>query len=429
MAPVTPIRRVAMLSVHTSPWEQPGTGDAGGLNVYVVEVAKRMARRGIAVEVFTRATSGTQPREAELAAGVTVRTVTAGPFEGLSKNDLPGQLCAFAAGVMRAEAARPEGWYDLVHSHYWLSGQVGWLASDRWQVPLVHTMHTMARVKNASLAAGDTPEPSGREIGELQVVDAADRLVANTDGEARELIELYDADPAKVRVVEPGVDLDTFTPGDRATARRAVGLAQDALVLLFVGRIQPLKAPDLLLRAAARLLTRRPGLRDRLVVAVLGGPSGTGLEQPEALQRLAAELGISAQTRFVPPVSRAALARWYRAADVLTVPSYSESFGLVALEAQACGAPVVAAAVGGLPTAVGDAGVLVDGHDPDQWSRVLERLLDDDLGRARLSRAAVVHASGFSWERTTTRLLEVYEQARAVRGGAAVDDAPAALAP
>jgi len=429
MAPVTPIRRVAMLSVHTSPWEQPGTGDAGGLNVYVVEVAKRMARRGIAVEVFTRATSGTQPREAELAAGVTVRTVTAGPFEGLSKNDLPGQLCAFAAGVMRAEAARPEGWYDLVHSHYWLSGQVGWLASDRWQVPLVHTMHTMARVKNASLAAGDAPEPSGREIGELQVVEAADRLVANTEGEARELIELYDADPAKVRVVEPGVDLDTFTPGDRATARRAVGLAQDALVLLFVGRIQPLKAPDLLLRAAARLLTRRPGLRDRLVVAVLGGPSGTGLEQPGALQRLAEELGISAQTRFVPPVSREALARWYRAADVVTVPSYSESFGLVALEAQACGAPVVAAAVGGLPTAVGDAGVLVDGHDPDQWSQVLERLLDDDLGRARLSRAAVAHASGFSWERTTTRLLEVYEQARAARGGAAVDDAPAALAP
>jgi len=420
---VTPIRRVAMLSVHTSPLEQPGTGDAGGLNVYVSEVAERLARRGIAVEIFTRATSGTQPREVELAPGVTVRTVTAGPYEGLSKNDLPGQLCAFAAGVMRTEAARPEGWYDLVHSHYWLSGQVGWLAADRWQVPMVHTMHTMARVKNATLAAGDSPEPSGREIGEAQVVEAADRLVANTAGEARELVELYDADPAKVRVVQPGVDLDTFTPGDRAAARRGVGLPQDAVVLLFVGRIQPLKAPALLLEAAARLLARRPDLRDRLVVAVLGGPSGSGLDQPESLQRLAEHLGISAQTRFVAPVSRERLARWYRAADLVTVPSYSESFGLVAVEAQACGAPVLAAAVGGLPTAVGDAGVLVEGHDPDHWSLAIQRLLEDDIGRARLARAAVAHASGFSWERTTSQLLEVYAEACAARTGSPIDEA------
>ena len=222
-------RRVAMLSVHTSPLEQPGTGDAGGLNVYVVETARRLAERGTQVEIFTRATASDLPPIAELAPGVLVRHVTAGPFEGLSKNDLPGQLCAFAAGLLRTEARQEPGWYDLVHSHYWLSGQVGWLAADRWCVPLVHTMHTMAKVKNAQLADGDLPEPAGRVIGEEQVVEAADRLLANTQAEARELIELYDADPDRVAVVPPGVDLGAFTPGGpdgRRAARRRLGLDQ-----------------------------------------------------------------------------------------------------------------------------------------------------------------------------------------------------------
>jgi D-inositol-3-phosphate glycosyltransferase len=409
------VRRVAMLSVHTSPLEQPGTGDAGGLNVYVVEVSKRLAQRGIEVEIFTRKTDGALPLQSEIAPGVHVRNVIAGPFEGLGKEDLPGQLCAFAQGVMRAEAARPEGWYDLVHSHYWLSGQVGWLAADRWRVPLVHTMHTMARVKNSRLAEGDTPEPPGREIGEAQVVDAADRLVANTLGEADELVDLYDADPAKVRVVSPGVDLDLFTVGDVSAARAQVGLPQDAYVLLFVGRIQPLKAPDVLLRAAADLLARRPELRQRMVVAVVGGPSGSGLGNPRALQELAAELGIQAQVRFVPPVDRATLAQWYRAADLVAVPSHSESFGLVAVEAQACGTPVVGAAVGGLPFAIGDGGLLIDGHRTPDWSAALEGLLDEPRRRELLSRKAVQHACGFSWERTTDRLLEVYAESMVAR--------------
>jgi D-inositol-3-phosphate glycosyltransferase len=185
------IKRVLMLSVHTSPLEQPGTGDAGGLNVYVVEVARELARRDIEVEVFTRTTTADLDPTVELEPGVLVRHVTAGPYEGLGKEDLPGQLCAFAAGVMRAGAHEPEGHYSLVHSHYWLSGQVGWLAADRWQVPLVHTMHTMAKVKNLHLAEGDTPEPPGREIGEQQVVEAADRIIANTLGEAHELVDLY----------------------------------------------------------------------------------------------------------------------------------------------------------------------------------------------------------------------------------------------
>jgi D-inositol-3-phosphate glycosyltransferase len=403
-----------MLSVHTSPLERPGTGDAGGLNVYVVETAQRLAARGVAVEVFTRATSSDQPGVVELVPGVLVRHVTAGPFEGLVKEDLPGQLCAFTAGVMRTEARRPAGWYDLVHSHYWLSGQVGWLAAERWQVPLVHSMHTMARVKNHALASGDTPEPAGREIGEAQVVEAADRLVASTDDEAKALVELYDAEPGKVAVVPPGVDLDVFRPADRHQARAALGLPTDAFVLLFVGRIQPLKAPDLTLRAAAELLRERPELRSRLVVAVVGGPSGSGLAAPDSLQRLAADLGILDLVRFAPPVSRTDLAGWYAAADLVTVPSYNESFGLVAVEAQACGTPVVAAAVGGLRTAVADgrSGVLVDDHEPAHWAKVIGDLLADEPGRERLARGAVAHAAGFSWDATVDALLDVYRGAQ-----------------
>lgn len=413
-----------MLSVHTSPLEQPGTGDAGGLNVYVVEVARQLAARNVEVEIFTRTTTADLPPTVELAPGVLVRHVTAGPYEGLSKADLPGQLCAFAAGVMRIAAHAPERWYHLVHSHYWLSGQVGWLAADRWRAPLVHTMHTMARVKNAHLADGDRPEPHGREIGEAQVVEAADRLIANTLGEARELISLYAAEPGKVVVVPPGVDLGLFTPGDQRASRARVGLPQEAKALLFVGRIQPLKAPEVLVKAAAELLARHPQWAGELVVAVLGGPSGSGLEHPRALQELADQLGITPQMRFVDPVPRPELADWYRAADVVAVPSHSESFGLVAVEAQACGTPVVAADVGGLPTAVGDAGVLVDGHDPRKWADSLETLLLDPAHREVLSRKAIDHAALFGWDRTTDRLLEVYYEACRARTSSPIGEAP-----
>ncbi len=432
------IDRVAMLSVHTSPLEQPGTGDAGGMNVYVVEVAHQLAKRGVDVEIFTRTTTTDLPPTVEMEPGVIVRHVTAGPYEGLGKDDLPGQLCAFAAGVMRTGAHEAEDHYSLVHSHYWLSGQVGWLAADRWQVPLVHTMHTMARVKNLHLAEGDTPEPAGREIGEVQVVEAADRLIASTLGERRELIDLYAAEPDKVVVVPPGVDLSLFSPGDARAARAAVGLPQDAKVLLFVGRIQPLKAPEVLIKAAAELLSRHPHWAGELVVAVLGGPSGSGLAHPHGLQELAEGLGISAQVRFVPPVPRTQLADWYRAADLVAVPSHSESFGLVAVEAEACGTPVVAADVGGLPTAVGEAGVLVEGHDPHTWALALESLLLDPARRQTLSHKAVAHAALFGWDRTTERLYEVYVEACRARvhskdgpspNGSLAAGIPAALVP
>lgn len=382
------------------------------MNVYVVETSTRIAEAGIEVEIYTRAASSSLPPSVELAPGVTVRHVTAGPFEGLTKDQLPGQLCAVTAGLLRAEASRPEGWFDLIHSHYWLSGQVGWLASERWNVPLVHSMHTMARVKNAELAAGDRPEPEVRVIGEQQVVDAATRLIANTVDEKCQLVELYGADPSRIDVVHPGVDLATFSPGDRAAARRTKGVASDSIVLLFVGRIQPLKAPDVLLGAAA-VMEQDPAIRERLRVVVCGGPSGSGLDRPNALIEQARALGIQDIVRFEPPGDRKSLADWYRAADLTIVPSHSESFGLVAVESQACGTPVVAASVGGLRTAVADgvSGALVAGHDPRMYAETILRLISDRTRMAELQAGARMHAAGFGWDNTTRGLLETYRAA------------------
>ncbi|QIV81322.1 D-inositol-3-phosphate glycosyltransferase [Mycolicibacterium frederiksbergense] len=396
-------RRVAVLSVHTSPLAQPGTGDAGGMNVYVLQTALELARRGVEVEIFTRATSSADAPLVQVAPGVLVRNVVAGPFEGLDKNDLPTQLCAFTAGVLRAEATHEPGYYDIVHSHYWLSGQVGWLAADRWAVPLVHTAHTLAAVKNAALAEGDAPEPALRAVGEQQVVDEADRLIVNTEIEAQQLVSLHNADRQHIDVVHPGVDLRVFTPGAKRDARAALGLDPREKVVAFIGRIQPLKAPDVLLRAVAKL----PDIR----VVIAGGPSGSGLATPEGLVHLAAELGITDRVTFLPPQSRDDLVRVYRAADIVAVPSYNESFGLVAVEAQACGTPVVAAAVGGLPVAVRDgvSGALVDGHDPEAWAKTLDEVLAKDP--VALSKAAVEHAATFSWAHTVDGLLDSYAHA------------------
>jgi D-inositol-3-phosphate glycosyltransferase len=372
------------------------------MNVYVLQSALELAGRGVEVEIFTRATSSSDAPVVRIAPGVLVRNVVAGPFEGLDKYDLPTQLCAFTAGVLRVEASHEPGYYDIVHSHYWLSGQVGWLASDRWAVPLVHTAHTLAAVKNLSLAQGDTPEPALREVGEQQVVDAADRLIVNTEDEAEQLVSLHHADRSRIDVVYPGVDLAVFTPGDKSEARAALGLSADEPVVAFIGRIQPLKAPDVLLRAAAQM----PGVR----VLVAGGPSGSGLAAPDGLVSLAGELGIADRVTFLPPQSRLDLVNVYRAADVVAVPSYSESFGLVAVEAQACGTPVVAAAVGGLPVAVRDgvSGVLVGSHDPDDWAVALRSA----LARVETLRdGALRHASEFSWAHTVDALLASYNRA------------------
>jgi D-inositol-3-phosphate glycosyltransferase len=252
-------------------------------------------------------------------------------------------------------------------------------------------------------------------IGEEQVVEAADMLIANTDFEAKQLINLYDADPARVEVVHPGVDLSLFRPGSQHAARERLGLPADAVVPLFAGRIQPLKGPEVLLRAVAALLARDPALRARLVVPVVGGSSGTGLDHPEQLAQLGTALGIADVVRFVPPVPQSELADWYAAATLVCVPSYNESFGLVAVEAQASGTPVVAAAVGGLTTTVRDgvSGILVEGHDPDDYARAIERIVSQPALRASLARGAVTQAEHFSWELTAERTVQVYRTAAA----------------
>jgi D-inositol-3-phosphate glycosyltransferase len=405
--------RVASLMLHTSPLEQAGIGDAGGMNVYVVESAKRIAESGVQVDIFTRANKPNLPETVEIADGVKVVHLEAGPYGSVSKDELPSQICALMSSYLRYELQRPAGYYDLIHSHYWISGQLGWLVSERYGLPLIHTMHTMAKVKNQSLAEGESPEPQTRAIGEEQVVSAASALIANTASEAASLVSLYDACPDNVFVVSPGVDLRTYkVNGGKKLSREKLKIGQDKLMLLFVGRIQPHKGPEVLIRAVAEMVTHTPILRSKLRAVVMGGPSGNGSQEPERLASLAKFLGVSDIVEFIPPVPHEELSDWYRAADLVTVPSYSESFGLVALEAQACGTPVVATAVGGLRAAVADgiSGVLVDGHDPRAWSATLQRLLMEPQHRLLLSMGAVEHASRFGWDTTARGILDVYDQ-------------------
>ena len=401
--------RIAVLMVHTSPLDQPGIGDAGGMNIYVVESAQRMAAMGVSVDIFTRRTHATETETVEISPGVRVRYFECG-HGTLTKEQLPAHISGLSKEFLRLVKDEK---YDAIHSHYWISGKVAMPAAKELGIPLVHTMHTMARVKNLNLAEGETPEPMIRVQGETQVVAAANALVANTDAEAASLVSLYDACPDIVHVVSPGVDLYTFTPGQgRSAAREFVGLPSDALVVSFVGRIQPHKGPEVLIRATSELVKHSPLLRHKLVVNIIGGASGANTEEVDRLKELATWLAIDDVVRFAPPVQRADLAQWYRAADLVVVPSYSESFGLVALEAQACGTPVVATAVGGLRTAVADgiSGVLVDGHDPKAWSSVIVRLLQEPQRRVLLSMGAIEHASHFGWDATARGTLDIYDQ-------------------
>jgi D-inositol-3-phosphate glycosyltransferase len=401
--------RIATLMVHTSPLDQPGIGDAGGMNIYVLESAQRMAAMGVSVDVFTRRTDPAAPEIVEISPGVRVRHFDCG-HGTLTKEQLPIHISGLSqefSRIMRTEN------YDVIHSHYWLSGKVAMPAAKELGIPLVHTMHTMARVKNLNLAEGETPEPMIRVQGETQVVAAANALIANTDAEGASLVSLYDACPDIVHVVSPGVDLFTFTPGEsRSAARDQIGQPQDALVVSFVGRIQPHKGPEVLIRATSELVKHSPLLRHKLIVNIVGGASGANTEEVDRLKELTTWLAIDDVVRFSPPVPREELPQWYRAADLVVVPSYSESFGLVALEAQACGTPVVATAVGGLRTAVADgiSGVLVDGHDPKAWSSVISRLLQEPQRRVLLSMGAIEHASHFGWDVTARGTLDIYDQ-------------------
>jgi D-inositol-3-phosphate glycosyltransferase len=406
--------KIATLMVHTSPLDQAGVGDAGGMNVYVTESAKKMAQAGLSVDVFTRANKPNLPESIQIADGVTVKHLVAGPFEGLSKEELPSQLGALTSAFMQHQKNLPNDYYSLLHSHYWISGQLGWMISDQTNIPLIHTMHTTAKVKNLNLATGEKPEPQIRAIGEEQVVAAATGLIANTDAEAASLVSLYAACPDNVFVVAPGVDLTTYNPADgKAGARNRLDIAQDAIMLTFVGRIQAHKGPDVLLRAAAQMLDHTPYLRSKLAVVIIGGTSGAGADELDNLKGLAKFLKIEDMVHFIAPVAHTKLADWYRASDLVCIPSYSESFGLVALEAQACGTPVVATAIGGLRTAVSDgiSGSLVDGHDPKAWSAVICRLILEPQRRVVLSMGAIEHASRFGWENTARKTLDVYDWA------------------
>ena len=395
--------------VHTSPLDQPGAGDAGGMNIYVVESAERMAAMGISVDIFTRRHNPDLPDVVEISPGVRVRHLNIGACSA-TKEELPALIPNLSEAFSKVLESEK---YDVIHSHYWISGKVAMPVAKKFGIPLAHTMHTMARVKNMNLAEGERPEPMIRVQGETQVVAAADALIANTDAEAASLVSLYEACPDNVSVVSPGVDLYTFTAGSgRKAAREAIGLPQDAHILAFVGRIQPHKGPEVLIRAVAEMLNHSPHLRPKLITIIMGGASGSGLGEVERLKDLVSWLNISDVVRFENPVPRAQIPQWYRAADLVCVPSYSESFGLVALEAQACGTPVVATAVGGLRTAVADgiSGVLVDGHDPRAWSSVLARLIQEPQRRVLLSMGAIEHASHFGWDATARGTLDIYDR-------------------
>jgi D-inositol-3-phosphate glycosyltransferase len=402
------VTRVGVISVHTSPLDQPGAGDGGGLNVYVREVAERLAGRGVHVDVFTRRTSHDQPETVEIVPGVEVHHIEAGPARALDKDEVANQLCAFVLALQRHRTA---GTHDVLHAHYWLSGWAGRRVTERWDTPLVQTFHTLGALKNANLAPGDLPEPPLRLAAEERVARDADRILVLTCGEARLLHRTYGLSGAKLTVVPPGVDLSRFHPSSLAGSadhRDAPGRAPE---LLFVGRLQPLKGPDVAVRTLAEVRRTLPDARLRIIGGVSG--SGAGLTGPDQLRALAEELGVGDGLILEPAVDQTTLADRYRAADVVLVPSRSETFGLVALEAQACGVPVVAAQVAGLEAVVGAGGTLVPGHEPRDHAAAALAFLTDPGKASDAVVAGVAAARAASWDRTVDRLLTAYGEVAA----------------
>lgn len=400
-------RRVATIAYHSSPLIEPGAGDAGGMTVYVRAVAAEHASRGVYTDVFTRA-AGTGPRITHVAPRVRVISIDAGPRRLLPKEALPDYVDEFVAGVGAFTALQGSA-YDIVHSHYWQSGLAGLDLSARWGAPLVHSQHTLGRVKNTFLSPGDAPESARRIMGEEEVIGRADVLIASTDEEWRQLSCLYGAAHDRLQIVYPGVDHARFKPGSRARARARLGLRPDAAVVLYAGRIQPLKGLDVALGAIAQVADM---LEREVVFMIVGGPSGTSGDRELArLRALSRDLGIGHRVRFEGPQPHRDLPAYYRAADALVVCSRSESFGLTALEAHACGIPIVATAVGGLTHVVrdGSSGWLVADATPNAFAAKLQMLLADDAGRHSFGRAAVESARRFTWGRTAGELLDLYD--------------------
>jgi D-inositol-3-phosphate glycosyltransferase len=394
-----PMRRVAMLSVHTSPLAQPGAGDGGGMNVYVRDLGEALAEAGVACDVLTRAEHPEQPPVVEVGPGFRVVHVRAGPLAPVPKRELPAltdELTESARAHLLAA-----GDCDVLHANYWLSGAVGHRLKHDLDLPLVATFHTLDRVK---ALAGIGDDPAVRARTEADVVRCADLMVVATEGERTQLADLYDGDVDRVEIVPPGVDHRMFAPGDGEAARRRLGLT-GRRVLLFVGRIQPLKGADLAVRTLAALDDLEAFL------LVVGGPSGREGEcEQQRLAELVTELGLDDQVRFVPPRPHAELAEYYRAAHVCVVPSHTESFGLVALEAAACGTPVVAAAVGGLVSIVehGETGFLIDGREPEDYARQVAYLFDRAAEARAMGGRAFVRAESYRWSITAARLRRLY---------------------
>jgi D-inositol-3-phosphate glycosyltransferase len=393
------MRSLAVLSLHTSPLAQPGSGDSGGMNVYVRELVGALAQAGVRSEVYVRRWAPDLPEVVDVEPGFRVVHVDAGPPD-LAKEDLPEVVDQYTEAVRRHLCR--SGGPDAIHANYWLSGMAGHRLKHELSLPLVSTFHTLARVKADT---GD-PEPDRRVEAESQVIACSDAILANCAAEVTQLVELYGADPGRIEIVPPGVDHAFFSPGHRGGARAALGLG-DEPVLLFVGRIQPLKGLTVAIEALAELSDAHP---DAVLVAV-GGQSGPGGRSEMAAARaLIAHHGLHDRVRFVPPQAHHVLSTYYRAADVCVVPSRSESFGLVALEAAACGIPVVAAAVGGLRTLVDDGvtGLLVDTRDPLDYASAVAEILDRPGLAEQMGAAAASEARGYTWSTTAARLRRLY---------------------
>jgi D-inositol-3-phosphate glycosyltransferase len=392
-----PVRSLAILSLHTSPLAQPGSGDGGGMNVYVRSLASALARAGVACDVYTRAEHPAQPRVVVLEPSFRVIHIEAGPQTPVEKELLPGLVEEFTAAMLDGirECGRD---YDAVHANYWLSGEVAHRLKHELDLPMVATFHTLARVKAAAheLILDD---PLGtRARSEAEIVRCADLILASTGDEADQLVRLYGADTDRIEILPPGVDHAVFSPGSREAARAALGHPGER-VLLFVGRIQPLKGLDLAVRTLAEI--------EDATLWVVGGPSGTeGPSEVARVKALARALGVAGRVLFLPPQPHHHLADYYRAADVCLVPSRSESFGLVALEAAACGTPVVASAVGGLRSIVedGQTGFLVEDRDSLDWATPVALLLDDADLAATMGAQAASRSRRWSWCITAARL-------------------------
>jgi D-inositol-3-phosphate glycosyltransferase len=392
------VQRVAVISLHTSPLAQPGGGDSGGMNVYVRELVSALAQAGVECVTYTRADRPGLPREVLVEPGHRVVHITAGPYT-LGKEELTAVLQEFGDAV--AEHIRSEFPADVIHANYWLSGLVGHRLKHELGIPFVSTFHTLARVK----AEGGDFEPEWRDRAEAEIIGCADAICVSCSAEETQFVRLYGRPQGRLEIVAPGVEHAFFAPGERRGARHALDLPADSPVLLFVGRIQPLKGPDVAVRALAEL--RRP---DALLLVVGGASGQEGDQQVAELNALIDELGVRDQVRFVPPQPHHILSTYYRAADVVVVPSRSESFGLVALEASACGTPVVASAVGGLVTLVdhGETGYLVETRAPELFARYINEVLDHPSHAEALSRRAAARARRYTWGFAAARLRRLY---------------------